>query len=310
MKNFKVFLFSIIAIANLVIFFGIQNTKANQKTFSLTKSPNLTRVGGKYDRIAAELANNYLILTPVKHNPNLTLDRSIEVQDRFVKALIPNLGQIVGYKAGLTNKLTQARYNISQPVSGILLEKMLLKNGSVVKVDSGIQLRVEGDLIVRVGSDSINQATTAREALASLDAVIPFIELPDLIYASDVKLDAPALVAINVAARFGVLGEPIPLSPTEEWQERLGKIQLTMLDRSGNELAAGESNALLGHPLNALLWLRDDLQARGKFLKKGDLLSLGTITAPMSVSSKTTIRAQYIGLDPLRLVEVSVSFDD
>lgn len=309
MKNFKVFLFSILAIANLGFFLNVRVIRANQKLFSLNQSPNLILAGGKFDRIAAELANNYLTKTPVKHNPNLTLNRAVEVQDWFVKALIPNLGQIVGYKAGLTNKSTQARYNISQPVSGILLEKMLLKNGAVLKANSGIQLRVEGDLIVRVGSESINQATTAREALASLDAVIPFIELPDLIYASDVKLDAPALVAINVAARLGVLGEPIPLEASEEWQDRLGKIKLTMLDRSGNELATGESNALLGHPLNAVLWLRDDLQARGKFLKKGDLLSLGTITAPMPVTSKTTIRAQYIGLEPLRPVEVSVSFD-
>lgn len=309
MKNFKVIFFSIIAIGNLVFFLNTQITRANQKLFSLNQSPNLILAGGKYDRIAAELANNYLTQTPVKHNPNLTLDRAVEVQDWFVKALIPNLGQVVGYKAGLTNKSTQARYNISQPVSGILLEKMLLKNGAVLKANSGIQLRVEGDLIVRVGSESINQATTAKEALASLDAVIPFIELPDLIYASDVKLDAPALVAINVAARLGVLGEPIPLEATEEWQERLGKFKLNILDRSGNELAAGESNALLGHPLNAVLWLRDDLHARGKLLKKGDLLSLGTITAPMPVKSKTTIRAQYIGLDPLRPVEVSVSFD-
>ena len=41
---------------------------------------------------------------------------------------------------------------------------------------------------MRVGSDSINQAKTIEEALRCIDGVIPLIELPDLVYAEDVKI--------------------------------------------------------------------------------------------------------------------------
>ncbi len=56
---------------------------------------------------------------------------------------------------------------------------MLLPSGSIVPANFGARPLFEGDLIVRVGSDAINDATTRQEVLAALDAVIPFIELPD-----------------------------------------------------------------------------------------------------------------------------------
>ena len=42
----------------------------------------------------------------------------------------------------------------------------------------------EADLIVKVGSNDINQAKTPEEILPHLKAIIPFLELPDLQYSS------------------------------------------------------------------------------------------------------------------------------
>ncbi|NEP54188.1 MAG: hydratase, partial [Moorea sp. SIO3C2] len=64
-----------------------------------------------------------------------------------------------------------------------------------------------------------------------------------------------------------------------------------------------------GNPLQVVLWLKDSLKASGKVLKQGDLLSLGSMTPLIPVKSGTTIRAQYIGLDPKGKVEISVSFE-
>jgi len=257
-----------------------------------------------------ELVTHYLNRIPLETTPpDLTVTEAEQLRDRFIKRLTPILGQPIGYKAGLTSSAAQERFNVSHPLRGILLEQMLLPNGSIIPANFGARPLFEGDLIVRVGSDAINEATTRQEVLASLDAVIPFIELPDLIYDSEVKLDAADLIAINVGARLGIVGEPIPLAATSEWQERLGQIQLVILDETGKELATGTSNALLGHPLDVVLWIRDDLKSVGKRLKKGDLISLGTITPLMPVESGQTIRAQYFGLTEQDAVELSVSFE-
>ena len=108
---------------------------------------------------------------------------------------------------------------------------------------------------------------------------------------------------------YGVLGNPITLADTDEWENRLQNLRLEMLDETGKVLASGNGSALLGNPLNVVLWIKDSLQAEGKQLKKGDLLSLGSITNFVAVKSNSTIRAQYIGLEPNKTVEIFVKFE-
>ena len=65
---------------------------------------------------------------------------------------------------------------------------------------------------------------------------------------------------------------------------------------TGKRLASGQSHALLGDPLNVVLWIKNQLRKQGKSLKKGDLLSLGTITPLTPAKAGKSIRAEYIGL--------------
>ena len=44
--------------------------------------------------------------------------------------------------------------------------------------------------------------------------------------------------------------------------------------------AKAKGKALLGNPLNAVLWLVKDLAATGEKLKSGDLISLGSFAKP------------------------------
>jgi len=308
MKNINTFILT----SALVIVFGfVAEANKTEKPDFFKNEVKQTSTIIPNNSLVEKLTTHYLNKTPVNDfPPNLTLEEAKDIQTKFIESLKPSLGENVGYKAGLTSKASQTKFNVNHPLRGELLKEMLLSNNAVVSPDFGAIPMIEGDLMVRVGSEKINTATTHEEVLAALDAVIPFIELPDLIYGENVTLNAPNLLAINVGARLGVMGEPITVEATSEWLEKLGKIQLIMLDESGNKLAVGESNALLGHPLNVVLWLRDSLKAEGKFLKKGDLLSLGTITPLMPVTPGATIRAQYLGIKPNELVEVSVTFEE
>jgi 2-keto-4-pentenoate hydratase len=167
--------------------------------------------------------------------------------------------------------------------------------------------------MVRVGSEKINKAKTPAETLQYLDAVIPFLELPDLIYAPTVKVNGSLLQAINAGARLGIVGQSIPLSRGERpfaptWGKRLNQIEVIIFEESGKELARGKSSALLGDPLEVVFWIKNQLQQQGKSLKKGDLLSLGSITPLIPVVAGNTIYARYIGLIPNRPIDISVRF--
>jgi len=237
----------------------------------------------------------------------LNLEAAYRIQDAYVHKLSQTLGPVAGYKVGLTSPETQQRFGVSHPLYGVLLREMLLPSRSVLPAGFGARPFFEGDLIVRVGSDAINMAGTDEELLAALDAVVPFLELPDLLYAPEVALDGPALAAVNVGARLGIVGKPVPL-PDSAAYAWLGAIRLQLVDGEGRVLAEGRSDALLGHPLNVVRWLRDKLQDAGMPLEHGMLLSLGSVTPLMAPDAGQELVARYEGLRDDGPVEIRVSF--
>ena len=72
----------------------------------------------------------------------------------------------------------------------------------------------------------------------------------------------------------------------------------------------GARYGVMGDPLGVVLWIRDSLAAEGKKLVKGDLLSLGSLTKPIAPRPGMTVRSIYTGLDPKGPVEISVSFEE
>jgi 2-keto-4-pentenoate hydratase len=218
-------------------------------------------------------------------------------QRKLMAALAPTHGKVVGYKAGLTNPAVQKRFNIDQPLRGTLLAGMLLNDGATVPARFGAKPFAEADLVVEVGSSAIHDATTPAQAMASLRAVIPFIELPDTLVDDPSRLTGPILVANNVGARLGVLGAPIVVTPANAaaLADGLRTMTVRTTDASGKELAQGPGAAILGHPLNAVLWLAGQLKRDGITLKPGDLLSLGAFSAS-PVAAGQSLRVTYEGL--------------
>jgi len=259
--------------------------------------------------LATKLADQFLKKIPVTEvDPAMTLEQGIKVQEKFVALIAKEFGEPIGYKAGLTNPNAQKAFGVTHPIRGTLLQKMMLKSGATIEAKFGARPLSEGDLLVRVGNDAINQAKSPEDALKNLDAVIPFIELPDLVYDPQVKMSAPAIAAINVGARYGVTGDPIPLAATPEWMNRLRNFTLQVYDEKGVMVTEGKGSALLGDPLAVVLWIKDSLAKEGKKLKKGDILSLGTIGKMMPAKPGTAVKAKYIDLDPKGPVEISVTF--
>lgn len=227
-------------------------------------------------------------------------------QRRLVQKLALALGPVVGYKAGLTNPAIQKRFAVTAPLRGALLQRMLLQEGEAVPARFGARPVFEADLLVVVRDSAIHRARTHVEALKSLSMVVPFIELPDLVVAEGEKLTAPLIVFINVGARLGVTGKGVPVEATEAFAASLAAMRVRVTDQDGKELASAKGSAILGHPLNAVLWLAQDLKRSGIELKAGDVLSLGSFTPPMPPRPGLAVTVHYEGLpgDP----RVSVTF--
>ena len=291
-----------------VLVFSSEHQLFPQDLDIIPKSSPLILTQNHPKNLAEKLAQNYLEKIPLTEiEPELTLKEAQQIQTKFIHLLSPKLGKIVGYKAGLTSQKVQEKFQVNHPLSGVLLETMLLPSGAVISSNFGARSMLEGDLIVRVKSEDINKVKRPEETLKYLDAVIPFLELPDLVYAENIKPTAAQLLAINVGARLGIIGEPILINNSQEWFDKLSKIQVIIRAQDEQELAKGESSNLLGHPLNVVLWLKDDLNKQGIFLQEGDLLSLGSLTPLIPVKKDTTVKIEYLGLDTQPL-EINVKF--
>jgi 2-keto-4-pentenoate hydratase len=232
-----------------------------------------------------------------------TMADALCAQGKLILRLQKSLGAPVGYKAALTSAPAQERFGVDEPVRGVLLEGMLLESGVTVPAKFGARPVFEADLLVVIADAGINEATTPEEMLPHLREVIPFIELPDLALAEGEPVDGSVLTAINAGARRGVLGEPIAVEQSDAFLQSLADMEVKVTDDGGNELAAAKGSAVLGHPLNSVIWL---LQA-GVALAPGDYVSVGSIGPLMPTAAGRTVTATYHGLpgDP----EVTVTFE-
>lgn len=253
----------------------------------------------------AERAERYLARTPLPAMPGLSLADGACAQAHLVAALAPRLGPVVGWKAGLTNEAVQRAFGVNHPVRGALLRDMLLADGATVPAGFGTVPRFESDLLVRVADAAINQARDVAGVLRGIDALIPFIELPDLVLAQGERFDGGTMLAINVGARLGVMGAPLPVPPDAE--ARLAAMTITLSDDTGRVIARSEGRALMGNPLAVLVWLVEDMQAAGLALRPGDLVSLGSFSPLSPPEAGRTITATYEGLEAAP-VSVRVSF--
>lgn len=224
------------------------------------------------------------------------MEDAICAQAKLVAALQADLGPVVGYKAGLTSKPAQERFGVDQPVFGTLLEGMILEDGASVTAGDAARPLFEADLVVEIADGAVNEATTPAEVLPHIAGVRPFLELPDLAVSPDATLNGPVITASNVGARNAVMGGLVAIPAGDEGLSMLESFTARLVDADGAELSAAPGSAVLGHPLNAVIWVAETLAANGGRLEAGDLVSVGSIGPlhPMKAGQEVTLT--YEGL--------------
>lgn len=252
------------------------------------------------DAQAADMVASYLAKTPAANPENLSDADGACTRAKVNTLLAQRLGKVVGYKAGLTNPAVQKRFNTDKPVWGKLYEGMVLQSGATVEAAFGARPLYEADMLVRVKSATINQARTPMEVLEAIDQVIPFIELPDLLVQAPPKLNGAGVSAINVGARLGVAGAPLPVPVLRAERyallDALRDMRVTLQDASGASLGGGKGSDILEHPLNAVVWLAGALAQEGLALQPGDLVSLGSFSPLLPPKAGLSVTATYDGL--------------
>lgn len=276
-----------------------------------TSAPVVANTPGCLDDVAVNrLLGDYNARRPAANLPeNLTMADANCTRSKLQQRLAGQAGRLAGYKAGLTNPAVQKRFNTTEPVWGALYTNMLLNSGATVDAAFGARPLYEADLLVRVKSAAINNAKTPAEVLAQVDQIIPFIELPDLVVETPAQINGAALSALNVGARLGVRGAPLMVPQDAVGQARvlneLRDMNVRLVDAADAPLGGGKGSDVLGHPLNAVVWLAQALKAEGLSLRPGQVVSLGSFSALLPPKAGQKVTAHYDGVTGLQPVTVS-----
>ncbi len=187
---------------------------------------------------------------------------------------------MVGYKIGVYSKAARATYHTDRPAVGVLHRDMLRPEGEPVSVSFAFMPLAEADFLAVIGDEGINDARTPDEAYEHISAYRPFIEMPDAFFAAGETLDFARLSALDVGARKGAMGPAFTLPRTREARLALRDmiVETTIETPQGTKTSRVAAKELQGDLMQVVLDARDLLRAEGIRLKKGDVLSLGTLT--------------------------------
>lgn len=282
---------------------GLLRRTATVMALAVAALPLSTHAACLTDDQVAALFTAYQARQPAVTPEGLSAEEGECSRAKFNALQAKALGPAVGYKAGLTNPAVQKRFGADAPVWGALYAPMLLADGATVDAAFGARPVFEADLLVRVSSTAVNQASTPEMVLAAIDQVIPFIELPDLTVQAPGKLNGASLTAINVGARLGVMGAPVAVQRTAEFSDAL-RDMVVIVKVDGTELDRGKGSDVLAHPLNAVAWLVRDMARSGQALKVGDLVSLGSFSKLTPPKPGLAVEVVYQGLPGAPVVGV------
>jgi len=217
-----------------------------------------------------------------------------DIQDRYVALLRPGAGEPIGYKVGLTSKAMQAFCGIDHPIGGVVLAKRELRSGATVHRSDYGRLGLEFEIAVRMKSDMPATATTPAAVAPYVDGVGTAIEIVDDRAAEYTNLDVKSVVADN-SWNAGFVAANFP-GHWPELEPLLGKAT-----RNGVSVGEGFGRDILGHPFNSVAWLNTHLTSRGGGLRRGQIVTTGSVMKTVFPTEAGDYRFDIDGLGAIEL---------
>lgn len=226
------------------------------------------------DRLLAARAERQVFASlPIEAIPG-SLDEAYRAQDLLVRALVAeSKSRIVGYKIAATNAAAQRLLQVEAPFFGQLLSGTTFSSPATLPSGEFTVRCVEVEFGVELAADAIpgDRPFTSESIADLIAAVIPSIEVVDHRFVDWTTVGAPSLIADNAIHGAWIEGPPV----TRCRETDLAAHSVT-LSANGQVVGTGSGAAVLGHPLNAVAWLANELPRHGRHLRRGDKVTTGT----------------------------------
>lgn len=264
------------------------NTNEERVTLDIGAARNAARILG-----AGRLERRRLGELPPEVRPS-DEDEAYMLQDLLHERLMEaGRGPVAGHKIGCTTPIMQEFLGIDNPCAGGVFGSTSHADSGVFRFDDLLHPGVECEMAVRLGADLTPAGLPFdRESVApAVDAVIAAIEVVDDRWADYKTIETPTLIADDFFGAGCVLGDVDAgwraLDPTDV----TGSMTI-----NGEVVGRGRSADIMGHPFNALAWLSNLMAGRGKTLRAGEFVLLGSIVETRWVSKGDLVEIELKGL--------------
>lgn len=207
-----------------------------------------------------------------------TPEEAYRCQDLLFQQLLDYYGgEGIGYKIACTNVTAQRQLNVDGPFHGRMMSAFCFDNpprGIPTRIAASqfFMRVVEAEFAFRMARDlpPVPADRSNEEVAAAVEGVLPGIEIVDSRFDDWTSIGALSLIADNACHAAWVKGSMI-----EDWRGIDLAAQTVRLTVNGSLHREGSGRAVLGHPLNALAWLANQLSAQGRGLKAGQYVTTG-----------------------------------
>jgi 2-keto-4-pentenoate hydratase len=207
-------------------------------------------------------------------------------------------GEIAGWKVALTSKAMQQLTGVDQPAAGAIFSTVIVPSPARVSPAAHHHLGVEFEVAVRIGEDlPARGGPWTRASVADrVAACMPAFELIEDGHADYKTLDAFTLVAQNTWNAGVVLGAPVAAGRAVDLERAVTRAWV-------NDAPAGQGKTgdALGHPLEAVAWLANLLNRRGRMLARGMIVMTGSSITTRFPAPGDRVRFAIDGLGEIAL---------
>lgn len=275
--------------------------KAAKKTAKKTAAKSTSKSSGvavAVAKAAALIQNAYDTGTPVPPIrtllPEGDIDAAYAVQETNTRLRIKRGARLTGRKIGLTSKTIQKQLGVDRPDFGVLLDTMAIPDGEEVPFGMVLQPRVEGEIAFVMEKDLKLERPSTTDVMRAIAYASPSIE----ICGSRIEkwqISILDTIADNASAALYVLG-----NTKVKLEDFDGRLCGMVLESKGEPLSVGAGAACLGHPINAVRWLAEEMVRRGRPLLAGDVVMSGALGPMVAVTPGQVYEVRISGLGSAR----------
>ena len=259
----------------------------------MTNSENIQQAG---DYLAAEFLARRPLDVMIQPFAPSNEEQAYAVQDAFLGRVAEERGtEVWGYKIAYTNAIMRDRAGIDGPCSGLILASGVHDSGVTLNRNDYLRLGIECEVAVRMGADlSADGAPYTRESvLDAIEWLAASFEVIDGREGAAGEAQNPALRAIvtNINNGGAVLAEPVRDWRSIDLAASQGKMSV-----NGEVIGEGVGTDIMGHPLEPIAWLANNLVGLGKRLKAGDTILTGSFAQPYFIEAGDSASISIEGL--------------